>query len=46
MSCQDDLTGVDLTSGVALEVLERVSAGSGRDENLWAYIDHNKSVSF
>lgn len=26
MSCQDDLTAVDLHSGVAVEVLERVSA--------------------
>ncbi|KAJ9110444.1 hypothetical protein QFC19_001570 [Naganishia cerealis] len=41
MSCQDDLTAVDLHSGVALQVLERVSAGEGRDENLYAYIDHN-----
>lgn len=26
MSCQDDLTAVDLHSGVAVDVLERVSA--------------------
>ena len=42
MSCQDDLTAVDLSSNVAVEVLERVSAGSGRDENLWSFIDINK----
>lgn len=42
MSCQDDLTAVDLSSGVAVDVLERVSAGSGRDENLWSFIDINK----
>ncbi|KAJ9115304.1 hypothetical protein QFC20_001172 [Naganishia adeliensis] len=41
MSCQDDLTAVDLHSGVAVEVLERVSAGEGRDENLYAFINHN-----
>lgn len=43
MSCQDDLTTADLASGVvSTAVLERVSAGSGRDENLWGYVDHNK----
>ncbi|KAH8082763.1 galactose-binding domain-like protein [Filobasidium floriforme] len=41
MSCQDDITAVDLSSGVAVDVLERVSAGSGRDENLWSFIDIN-----
>jgi hypothetical protein len=65
MSCEDDLTAVDLHSGVAVEVLERVSAvsrarergseaftetgsfvqGEGRDENLYGFIDHHKSVS-
>lgn len=42
MSCQEDLTTVDLASGVDVGVLERVSAGSGRDENLWSFIDINK----
>jgi hypothetical protein len=40
MSCQDDLTTTDLTSSVAVQVLERLSAGAGANENLWAYIDH------
>jgi hypothetical protein len=44
MSCQDDLTSVDLDSNVAVQVLERVSAGSGRDENLWGFIDVEKYV--
>ena len=44
MSCQDDLTAVDLSSNVAVQVLERVSAGSGRDENVWNWIDLDKSV--
>jgi len=45
MSCQDDLTSVDLDSNVAVQVLERVSAGSGRDENLWGFIDVEKYVT-
>lgn len=40
MSCQDDLTSADLTSNVAVQVLERLSAGAGANENLWSFIDH------
>ncbi len=40
MSCQDDLTSADLTSSVSVQVLERLSAGAGANENLWSFIDH------
>ncbi|KAK4686377.1 hypothetical protein P7C73_g3744, partial [Tremellales sp. Uapishka_1] len=41
MSCSDDLTVDDLTTSVATEVLERVSAGEGSNTNLWGHIDRD-----
>ena len=44
MSCADDLTIDDLENGATPEVLERVSAGEGSNQNLWGHIDRDKCV--